>query len=229
MLASLGAPVTSDALTVTLSPVDSIAALDVVVPGDPSSAAYLVALGILRGDGEVTLPEVNLNPTRIGFLEALKAMGADIECTSRLAMAGDSVATVIARPSSLHSIEVGASLIPRMIDELPLLACVAAAAGIDLEVTGAAELRVKESDRIASVVENLRSVGANAEELPDGFRVIGGAQRLAGFVKTRGDHRIAMSFGVLAQLPGNAIEMDDPDCVSVSYPRFWADLEGLKS
>lgn len=229
MLASLGAPVTTDALTATLSPVNSIAPLELVVPGDPSSAAYFVALGVLRQDGDVTLPEVCLNPTRLGFFETLKRMGANIECTDKVAMAGDSVATVIARPSSLESVSVGAEMIPGMIDELPLLACVAAAAGIELEVSGAAELRVKESDRIAAVVTNLRALGVDAEELPDGFRVSGTGQPLSGTVTTHGDHRIAMSFGILARLPGNAIEMDDPECVAVSYPGFWTDLESLKS
>jgi 3-phosphoshikimate 1-carboxyvinyltransferase len=228
MLASLGAPVTTDPLTAALSPVESIAPLELVIPGDPSSAAYFVALGVL-GQGDVTLPEVCLNPTRIGFFETLKRMGANIECTDKVAMAGDSVATVIASPSSLESITIGAEMVPGMIDELPLLACVAAAAGIDLEVSGAAELRVKESDRIAAVVTNLRALGVDAEELNDGFRVSGTGEPLSGKVTTHGDHRIAMSFGILARLAGNAIEMDDPACVAVSYPGFWTDLESLKS
>jgi 3-phosphoshikimate 1-carboxyvinyltransferase len=119
-------------------------------------------------------------------------------------------------------------MVPAMIDELPLLACVAAAAGVKLDVRGAGELRVKESDRIARVVSNLQSIGANAEELPDGFRVNGGSRRLAGMVRTAGDHRIAMSFGIIGALHGNAIEVDEPDCVAVSYPRFWTDLATLR-
>ena len=228
MLASLGAPVTSDELNAILSPVDSIAPLELAIPADPSSAAYFVALAVLTNTGEVVLPDVCLNRTRIGFLETLKAMGADIDCTDKVSVAGDSAATVIARPSELRSVDIEAHMIPSMIDELPLLACVAAACDLDLEVRGASELRVKESDRIAAVVSNLRAIGADAEELPDGFRVAGRRQRLAGRVVSGGDHRIAMSFGILAQLPGNAIEIDDPDCVQVSYPRFWADLETMK-
>jgi 3-phosphoshikimate 1-carboxyvinyltransferase len=96
-------------------------------------------------------------------------------------------------------------------------------------VSDAAELRVKESDRIATVVGNLRAIGVNAEERPDGFIIRPGHQRLAGLVRTEGDHRIAMSFGILAALAGNSIEIDDPDCVSVSYPRFWQDLERIRS
>ena len=226
MLASLGAPVTTTGLDAVLSPTDSIAPLEIAVPGDPSSAAYLVALAVLGG-GDVSIPDVCLNPTRTGFLQTLKEMGADIECTDKTAVAGDTSATVIARKSELHSATVDAERIPSMIDELPLLACVAAAGGVDLEVRGAGELRVKESDRIAAVVANLRAIGARAEEREDGFTVSGAGGRFAGRVETRGDHRIAMSFGVLGRLGGNSIEMDDPDCVEVSYPRFWADIESL--
>jgi 3-phosphoshikimate 1-carboxyvinyltransferase len=226
MLASVGAPVTTDDLSVVLSPVESIAPLEFTVPGDPSSAAYLVALGLL-GERESEVRDVCVNPTRTGFLRAMMHMGANIECTDKTASAGDSVATVIARPSRLESLTLGPEHVPTMIDELPLLACVAAAAGVDVEVRGAGELRFKESDRIAAVVANLRAIGAAAEELPDGFVVRGRRGPLSGRVITRGDHRIAMSFGVLQCLAGNSIDIDDPDCVSVSYPRFWADLESL--
>jgi 3-phosphoshikimate 1-carboxyvinyltransferase len=114
-----------------------------------------------------------------------------------------------------------------MIDELPLLACVAAAARVTLEVRGADELRVKESDRIAVVARNLRAVGVDVDELNDGFIVRRRARPLAGRVETEGDHRIAMSFGVLAALQGSSIEIDDPGCVGVSYPRFWDDLKSV--
>ena len=226
MLASLGAPVTTDGLNAVLSPTDSIAPLEIAVPGDPSSAAYLVALAVLGG-GDVSIHDVCLNPTRTGFLQTLREMGADIECTDKTAVAGDTSATVIARKSELRPVGIDAGRIPSMIDELPLLACVAAAAGIDLEVRGAGELRVKESDRIAAVVANLHAIGARAEEREDGFAVSGAGGRLAGRVETRGDHRIAMAFGILGLLDGNSIEIDDPDCVAVSYPRFWADIESL--
>ena len=111
-----------------------------------------------------------------------------------------------------------------MIDELPLLACIAARAHGETVITGAAELRVKESDRIAAVVSNLRAVGVDAEELPDGMRIVGSDRPCVGRVVTHGDHRLAMSFGILGALAGNAIEIDDPECVSVSYPRFWQDV-----
>ena len=113
--------------------------------------------------------------------------------------------------------------------EVPLLACIAAYVEGETRVTGAAELRVKESDRIAAVVTNLRELGADAEELPDGFVVRGTSPTLRGRVTTHGDHRLAMAFGILGALPGNEIAVDDPACVSVSYPGFWADLERVVS
>ena len=227
MLASLGAPIEIDANTVRLSPVGSIAPLEIAVPGDPSSAAFLIALAVL-GQRELSIPDVCVNPTRTGFITTLMEMGAGIEFSNKTAAAGDRVAEIIAAPSNLRDMIVTAERIPAMIDELPLLACVAAAAGVTLEVRGAEELRVKESDRISAIVGNLSALGASVEERPDGFLVNGQRKPLKGKVTTRGDHRIAMAFGVLAQLPGNEIEIDDPDCVNVSYPRFWDDLKSLR-
>jgi 3-phosphoshikimate 1-carboxyvinyltransferase len=229
MLKSLGVSVVTGELTAAILPSQSISPLDMTVPGDPSSAAYMVAIGILQPEGEVRIPDVCMNATRIGFMETISSMGGKIAVTHRKAIAGDDAATLIVRPSVLCDARVSGEIIPAMIDELPLLACVAAAAGISLEVSDAAELRVKESDRIATVVGNLRAIGVNAEERPDGFIIRPGHQRLAGLVRTEGDHRIAMSFGILAALAGNSIEIDDPDCVSVSYPRFWQDLERIRS
>jgi 3-phosphoshikimate 1-carboxyvinyltransferase len=229
MLTSLGAPVESDDTTVSLTPVDSIAPVEMAVPGDPSSAAYMVALAVLGGIDVVELPDVCVNHTRAGFVDTLIRMGARIEMKDQKAVAGDTSASIVAYKSKLLDAELGAAEIPAMIDELPLLACVAAASGISLVVTGAAELRVKESDRIALVVRNLRSIGASATELPDGFRINGAHTRLSGRVVTEGDHRMAMAFGVLSAISGNAIDIDDPDCVRVSYPGFWDDLKRLRS
>ena len=226
MLTSLGAPVDVAGTTVSLSPVDAIAPVELTVPGDPSSAAYFIALGVLGG-GDVTLPGVCINPTRTGFIDTLVEMGARIDCDERTAVAGDTAATITARKSTLRDFSFDGSRVPAMIDEIPLLACVAAASRITLEVRGAQELRVKESDRIALVTQNLRALGADVEELADGLIVKGRRGPFTGKIRTEGDHRIAMSFGVLGALPGSSIEIDDPDCVNVSYPRFWDDLKSL--
>ncbi len=228
MLISLGVPVSVDDLSASLLPVESLSPLELTVPGDPSSAAYIIAFGVLQTEGEVRILDVCMNPTRIGFIQTIMDMGGDIEITDRKAIAGDEVATLVVRPSMLHETKIDVDRIPSMIDELPLLACVAAGARVRLEVREAAELRVKESDRISTVVSNLKRVGADVEELPDGFVVKPGNSVLAGDVITEGDHRIAMSFGVLAALGKNSINIDDRDCVAVSYPRFWADLESIR-
>jgi 3-phosphoshikimate 1-carboxyvinyltransferase len=228
MLTSLGAPVESDEIRVSLSPVDSIAPVEMTVPGDPSSAAFMIAFAVLGGIGMVELPDVCVNRTRTGFIETLIKMGGRVEYKDRTAVAGDTSATIVARKSKLRDAKLESQDIPAMIDELPLLACVAAAAGITLEVTGAGELRVKESDRISVVVRNLRAIGVDASELPDGFRVHGKRASLTGTIETANDHRMAMAFGVLGALPGNSIAMDNPDCVRVSYPGFWDDLTRLR-
>lgn len=225
MLGVRGVTLLASGPTIELPEGQTLHAADVRVPGDPSSAAYHVALGILADRGEVRVRDVCLNETRTGFLDALLRMGADVFIDEQRVEGGETVGTIEARPSELHGITISSSEIPAMIDELPLLACVATRAAGETVVEGASELRVKESDRIASVIGNLRALGAQADELPDGFRVSGNRQPLAGRVETRGDHRIAMAFGVLGRIGGNRIEVDDPRCVDVSYPGFWADLE----
>jgi 3-phosphoshikimate 1-carboxyvinyltransferase len=211
-------------MAVELPPAQVLRPMNVAVPGDPSSAAFFLALGLLADDGRLTLENVCLNDTRMGFVSALQRMRARVEVQGKREEGGESVGALIPHPSLLSGIEVGPEEVPAMIDELPLLACVATRALGVTEVRGAAELRVKESDRIATIVENLRALGADAEELPDGFRVVGSEQPLRGRVATKGDHRIAMAFGILGALSGNTITLDDPDCVSVSYPGFWTDL-----
>jgi 3-phosphoshikimate 1-carboxyvinyltransferase len=151
-------------------------------------------------------------------------MGARLETSAARREGGDDVGTVTVHASHLAGVDLPVEDVPSMIDELPLLACVAARAEGTTRVRGAAELRVKESDRIATVVSNLLAIGVEAEEAPDGFTVVGSDRPLAGRVRTLGDHRIAMAFGVLGAIPGNGIEIDDPSCVSVSYPAFWNDL-----
>jgi 3-phosphoshikimate 1-carboxyvinyltransferase len=228
MLASQGAEVWVNEQSVLLHPVARLAPLDVTVPGDPSSAAFFAALAALAPRGEILLRRVCVNETRIGFLAALREMGGEIELVGRERIAGEWVADVrVTGGATLRGISIVREAIPTLIDELPLVACLAAYAEGETRVTGAEELRVKESDRIAVVVGNLRSLGADAEELPDGFVVRGTAPVLRGRVVTHGDHRMAMAFGILGALPGNEIEIDDPDCVAVSYPAFWSDLASV--
>jgi len=228
MLAALGIDVRSLGLEASLEPASELAPFQLDVPADPSSAAFFAALaaaGGVRGGGALELTDVALNPTRLGFFRVLRDMGADVAWDVHREECGEPVGTITVAPRGLRGVEVRGEQVPAMIDELPMLACLGALADGVTEIRGASELRVKESDRIAAVVQNLRVVGADADELPDGLRVRGGAKSLGGAVQAHSDHRLAMAFGVLGALSGNAIGVDEPDCVSVSYPGFWSDLE----
>ena len=227
MLAAFGAPVTVEATTVRLAPVTRLVPVPLDIPGDPSSAAFLAGFAALARGGELEIDDVLANPTRTGFFRALRRMGTAVDI-DRVERAGEPVATMRIRPAFLSAIDVGAEDVPSMIDELPLLACIAAYADGETRIRGAGELRVKESDRIGAVVANLRAIGVDAHEFPDGLAVVGARRPLVGRVVTHGDHRLAMAFGVLGAIPGNAIEIDDPACVDVSFPGFWALLERMR-
>jgi 3-phosphoshikimate 1-carboxyvinyltransferase len=218
-----------DGHCVHLGRLERLHALDVDVPGDPSSAAFFAGLAAIANAGEIALRHVCVNPARIGAFAVLERMGAKVHFSDRHESGGEPMATLVVQPGELHSTAIGGAEVPSLIDELPLLACVAARASGETVITGATELRVKESDRIATVVSNLRAIGATADELPDGLRITGSDRRLRGRVFTHGDHRIAMAFGVLGAIPGNEIEIDDRGCVAVSYPAFWTDLRSAVS
>ncbi len=225
MLAAHGAEVWVNDDAVLLLAGQKIGALDIDVPGDPSSAAFFAALVSLASQGELLLRDVCVNETRTGFLAALAEMGGNVSLEDKSLRSGEWIANVrVTGGESLRGVEIAPDAVPTLIDELPLLACLAAYAEGETKVVGAGELRVKESDRIAAVVSNLRGLGGTIEELPDGFVVTGTRPRLRGSVTTYGDHRLAMAFGILATLPGNEIAIDDRECVNVSYPGFWEDL-----
>ena len=229
MLKARGVEVERDGLAVTVRPGQVLLPVDSVVPSDPSSAAFFVALAVLADEGEIVVENVCLNETRTGFFRVLKRMGADLDVRDRRDEGGEPVGTIVARPSSLRGVTIPPHEVPSLIDELPLFACVASRASGESVVTGAQELRVKESDRIRMLVENLVRIGADAEELEDGFRIDGAARPVRGAVVTAADHRLAMSFGVLGAVGGNEIAIDDRGCVDVSFPGFWSELARLTS
>jgi 3-phosphoshikimate 1-carboxyvinyltransferase len=227
LLGWLGAPIARvDHRTIVEGPA-GFRARSIEVPGDPSSAAFWLVAAALHPAGRLRLRHVALNPTRRAVVDVLREMGCAIEVVpdppgTHPEPTGDLLVTG-GRP--LSAIRLGGPRVAELIDELPVLAiAMAGAAGVS-EVQDASELRVKESDRIALVVEGLRAIGAEAEELPDGWRVAAGQPRDASVV-TAGDHRIAMAFA-LAAVAGVAgeVTLDDPDCVDVSYAGFWEDLE----
>jgi len=232
MLASLGAPIRSETSAegarAVLDAWDGrLGGFELRVPGDPSSAAFVAALALLADGGELRIRGVCANPTRTGFFSIVRRMMGLLAWERGRAEGGEPVSDLVVRPSKLRGVEVAPHEIPAAIDEVPILVALAARAEGETRITGAGELRVKESDRIAALVKALRAVGGEAEELDDGLVIRGSDRPLRGRVVTHGDHRIAMAFGVLAALPGNEIEIDDRDCASVSFPGFWEMLASL--
>ncbi|MEO6517876.1 MAG: 3-phosphoshikimate 1-carboxyvinyltransferase [Pseudoxanthomonas sp.] len=194
-------------------------ATDIAVPADFSSAAFfLVAASIVPGS-ELRLQAVGLNPRRTGLLVALRAMGADISEENRSEQGGEPVADLVVRYAPLHGIEVPVDIVPDMIDEFPALFVAAAAAQGQTVVRGAAELRVKESDRLASMAAGLRSLGIRVDETADGATLHGGQMR-GGLIQSHGDHRIAMAFSVAAQLATGPVEVADVANVATSFPGY---------
>ncbi len=224
MLIALGVRVDIAGTRVTLRESHALPPLDMRVAGDPSSAAFFVALAAAHPGLEILLPGVCLNETRTGFLAAARRMGASIAIEPTGSEGGEPVGTIRACAGELRGISVEPADVPAMIDEIPLLACLAAVASGETVIRGAGELRVKESDRIAAVAANLHALGVHTEEHGDGLRIHGTSAPLRGRVHAFADHRVAMAFGILGALPGNRITIDDPAAVDISYPAFWDDL-----
>lgn len=225
MLAAAGVPIARDGLVTTVTGPARPRPLSIRVPGDVSSAAPWIVAATLHPDADLTLVGVGLNPTRTALIDLVRRMGADVTATVTDEAAAEAVGAIRVRGGgALRAVEIGGAEVAALIDELPLVGILMAAADGTSELRDASELRVKESDRIAATVAGLRAIGAAADELPDGWRVSRGAPRDAR-IATHGDHRIAIAFAVAA-LAGvaSAVELDDPACVAVSYPTFWADL-----
>ena len=212
---------------VTLGPTYRLEPLDATVPGDPSSAVFFLGLGALMGP--VRALGVSLNPTRIGALDVLARMGADVRVERGPDAGGEPLGSVLVAPSSLVGTVVEAGEVPSLLDEVPLLAALAAVADGVTRFEGVAELRVKESDRVAALATNLRGLGIEVEEEPDVLTVRGAPGPLTGTVHSFDDHRIAMAFGVLAALPGNDITIEGREAVSISFPSFWTELQRVKT
>jgi 3-phosphoshikimate 1-carboxyvinyltransferase len=220
MLPAFGVRVERDLLRASVRGGQVLTGAHVVVPGDASSAAFLVVAALVLPGSEVRLDGVLLSPTRTAFIDVLKQMGGDVEATLETTDP-EPVGSIVARTSALHGTRVDPAVVPALIDEVPALAAAAAFAEGTFTVTGAKELRVKESDRIAALAEGLGAMGALVRELPDGI-VVEGARRLAGgAVRSHGDHRIAMALAVAGLAAGGPTEIDGAGCVAVSFPSFF--------
>lgn len=228
MLAAMGAPLTAEGTRVAVRrPERPLAPLRLRVPGDLSAAAFWLVAAACHPDAEVTVTDVGLNPTRAGVLEALRAMGADLTVRNERLEGGEPAGDVTVRSSRLHGTVLAGALIPRAIDEIPVLALAASIADGDTIVRDAAELRVKETDRIAATAEELGRLGARIEPLPDGMVIRGGAVLRGARCHSRGDHRLAMTLAVAGLLADGETMIDDAGVVDVSYPAFWHDLARL--
>lgn len=228
-----GVPVTSDDLSVSLNGPNRFTSGAMTIPGDISSAAYFIAAAMLLPESDLTLDGVGLNPTRAEFLSVLSSWGADITTTNLQAERNEPVGRVRVSGGIGSSLagtgerRLGRSVIPSLIDELPLLAVVGSQIPGGIEIRDAGELRLKESDRLAATAQNLRAMGARVEEFPDGLAVSGPTQLHGAEIESFGDHRIAMAFSVAALVADNESEIRGSDCVDISFPEFFGLLHSI--
>lgn len=228
MLSAMGADLTVDNLDITVKPTNDLTAVNVDVPGDISSAAFFLVLGAIMPNSQITVTNVGINPTRTGIIDVLKDMGADITLENVHTSAGETVADITVRSSSLKGTTVGGDIIPRLIDELPIIAVAAVFADGQTVIKDAQELKVKETNRIRAVVDEFNKCGIDITETDDGMIINGGKSIHGADFKTYGDHRMAMSLTVLAQLADGESTLDDSDCACVSYPTFFDDFYKLR-
>lgn len=227
MLGAMGVDISSDGTTIVLNPNGDLRPIDLTVPGDISSAAFLIVAGLLVPGSDITLTGINLNPTRTGIIDVLKAMGADISVTETGLEAGEPVGEIRVRHCALEGNEVRGKVVVEMIDEFPILMVAALHATGQTVVRDAQELRVKETDRISVMGGELAKMGARITETPDGF-IIDGSQKLNGaLVDGHDDHRVSMSLSVAGLVAAGATTVLDARCAGDSFPGFAETLTGL--
>ncbi|MBQ7797388.1 MAG: 3-phosphoshikimate 1-carboxyvinyltransferase [Lachnospiraceae bacterium] len=227
MLKFFGADVRANGTTVTVRPARELFGNKIHVPGDISSSVYFVAAGLIIPNSEILIKNVGINPTRDGLIRVCKAMGADLTLLNENYDYSEPTADLLVRTSSLKGTVIEGDIIPTMIDELPTVALMACFAEGTTIIRDAAELKVKESNRIAIMVQNLKAMGADVEETEDGMIIHGGKPLHGAVIDTKKDHRIAMTFAVAAMAAEGETEILDADCVNISYPAFYRDLENL--
>ncbi|MDO8750005.1 MAG: 3-phosphoshikimate 1-carboxyvinyltransferase [Dehalococcoidia bacterium] len=227
MLQQMGATLVEDGLTVKVKPGQRLRTINVNIPADISSAAYWLVAGVCHPRARVTVTNVGINPTRAGIIDALLSMGARLTITNRRSEGGEEVADITAESSDLTGTEVAGDLIPRLLDEAPVLALAACFARGVTVFRDAQELRVKESDRIKTTVQELSRLGADIQELPDGMEIRGTGGLKGAVGQSHNDHRLAMTLGVAGLLARGETEVRGAEIASISYPGFWEDLDKL--
>ena len=232
MLSQFGATVTSTvdpdtkAATASILPCEELHAQKILVPGDISSAAYFIAAGLLVPDSEILIKNVGINPTRAGILEVCKKMGADITYLNQSTL-GEPIADLLVKTSELSGTTIGGDIIPTLIDEIPIIAVMAACAKGTTVIKNAAELKVKETDRIFTITENLMNMGVDITPTSDGMIIKGGAPLKGATINSYMDHRIAMAFSIAALMAQGTTTIENATCVDVSYPTFYETLNSL--
>jgi 3-phosphoshikimate 1-carboxyvinyltransferase len=227
MLKSCGVEIDIKDLAVSVKGIASLKPMEITVPGDLSSAAFFIVAGLLVPQSEILIKNTGINPTRSGLIDILDLMGADIKLENERIVSGEPVADLYVKYSQLKGIDIGCDLILRAIDEFPILCVAAAKAEGTTRITGAKELRVKESDRIASMAAELRKMDVNIEELEDGLIIEGREDLKPAAAISYGDHRIAMSMLIAGLTAAGVTTVDDTDCVSTSFPGFMDMLGSL--
>ena len=227
MLAAMGAALVTREGMVEIEPGQPLSPVDVAVPGDASSAAYLVVAASVLPGSEISIEGVGVNPTRTGLLDIMQSMGANVTLSGERVIGGEPVAQLTVCSAELRGVEVGGELVVRAIDEFPILAVAATQARGETVVRDAAELRVKETDRIATTVRELRRLGAEIEPRPDGFAVRGPTPLRGAAVRSHGDHRLAMALAVAGLVAQGETVVEDTACIADSFPGFASILASL--
>jgi len=227
-LGAFGVSVDRDGGTVGIAGGQALRGVEARVPGDISSAAFPAVAAAALAGSDITIERVGLNPTRTGVLDVLRRFGVQVDATVTDEWQGEPVGTIRVRAGDLGVLELDRASVPGVIDELPVLAALATAGG-ELRVTGASELRVKESDRITALVTGLRALGADADELQDGFHIRSGRPLTGGVVQAHDDHRLAMAFAVAGLAATAPVTIEGADAAAVSYPTFFDDLDRLRA
>jgi 3-phosphoshikimate 1-carboxyvinyltransferase len=227
MLSEFGAKISSTENTASIQPEPSLTGRKIEIPGDISSAAYFIAAGLIVPNSEILIKNVGINPTRDGILRVCREMGANIALENIKGTGGEPTADIVVRHSELHGIEISGGIIPTLIDEIPIISILACFAKGQTIIKDAAELKVKESNRIDVMAKNLSLMGADITATPDGLIINGGKPLHGASIESKSDHRIAMSFAIASQMAEGKTVIEDAECVEISYPEFYMDLKKL--
>ncbi len=227
LLRHFGADVWTEATTAAIRPAQELHGNVVHVPGDISSAAFFICAGLMVPNSEILIRQVGINPTRDGILKVCRNMGADLEILNASTDGGEPTADILVKTSSLHGTVIGGAIIPTLIDEIPMIAAMACFAQGETVIKDAAELKVKESNRLAVMVNALQSMGADVTETKDGMIIRGGKPIHGAVIDSHMDHRIAMTFAVTGLCADGKTQIVGAECVNISYPEFYGDLQNL--